>query len=135
MEPFDIVRAYEAGEEVRQCEEKLAGLYCRLMRTIAEADAVLGKCRRDEQGLHEALAAFRGGLLECLRVEGVVPFGQEGELVDYARHVVTAWRARAGAAGRVIAVERQGLEWNGRVIMKAAVVASPAEDAISEKLP
>jgi molecular chaperone GrpE (heat shock protein) len=127
MDPFDILRAHQATEERRQYEDKLSSLYCRVMCAAADAGEVLALCQPDGHGLYDALAALRSSLLECLRVEGVVLFGKAGDVLDPGRHEVTAWLAGDPVGGRVKQVQRMGLEWNGKVILKAKVVAWQAK--------
>lgn len=132
MDAFDILRAHEDLAEQRALETRLTTLYCQLMRLAADAGAVLAATGRDEHGLHDALAALRGSLLECLRTGDVTRFGAPGDAVDPSRHVVTEWRVQPDNRGRVISVIREGLEWNGRVIMQASVIAAKAADAQTE---
>ena len=103
----------------------LEGLYKKIGRTAGDLRRVLMGTPCDDAGLHDALSAARGQLVEMLRFEGVVVFGTEGEELNPAQHVVVRTTGEPSSPRQVLQVECEGLAWEGRVIQKAEVTSTP----------
>lgn len=121
MDLDDLLVADTARSERADHREVMERILGRLARAASDARRVaeLSAGRADE--LLDGVLALRGQLEEALRAEGAGLIGVPGEAPDRERHRIVETRDGA-APPEVVAVECEGLIWNGRIIHKADVV-------------
>jgi molecular chaperone GrpE (heat shock protein) len=124
MDLEQLSEAYQARLERAAGRARLKDIYRKIGAAASDIRSVLEATAPDPVGLYDSLAAIRGLLVELLRVEGVEIYGQLGEPADPDRHEVASVRGPAADTCTVLAVEREGLLWEGDVLQKAVVVVS-----------
>jgi molecular chaperone GrpE (heat shock protein) len=124
---MDLNKLADVGtvrEVIAEWRDRFAELLKRVARTASDARRVLEHEDADARNLRDALEALRGQLVEALRAEEAELFGRVGELVDPRRHQILETREPESDPCTILEVESEGLTWEGKVIDKAAVIAS-----------
>jgi len=124
MNLSDLQAGDDLREERRRWQDKIEALLLSVAAITSTVRRVLEETEPTAGELHEAMLSLRGQLVELLRTEGVTLFGKCWEQVDPATHSIWKKESSPVPLDHVVAVENEGVMWQGRVLQRAKVIVS-----------